>query len=156
MNWIELYYCCCIIIIVLLFIAIYYYYYYYFVTVIVLSLLCLLLFIAIYYYYYFVTIIVLLLLCLLFFIAIYYYYYYHYYYVSLRWVLIHEYNASQFVLLYLKLFVFVPTRNFRDFPVFSVGSSRITCPSAEFASAANHWHVGSEVLTAVSTKMAVF
>jgi hypothetical protein len=33
--------------------------------------------------------------------------------------------------------IHVPVRNFRDFPLFTVGSSHKTCPSARSASAAN-------------------
>jgi hypothetical protein len=33
--------------------------------------------------------------------------------------------------------IYVPVRNFRDFPLFIVGSSHISCPSARSASATN-------------------
>jgi hypothetical protein len=46
--------------------------------------------------------------------------------------------ALNFVLLYLKqVDIRIPTRDFRDFPLFTVGSPRTTCSSARSASAAN-------------------
>jgi hypothetical protein len=52
--------------------------------------------------------------------------------------LVNVHNVLKFCLFLLKAVgIHVPIRNFRGFPLFSVDSSRKTCPSARCSSAAN-------------------